>query len=133
MKSNSVVYVTANGCPESRIDSARMVKLFRKNGWKVTNDFRKADIIFFNACGLTEDDEKNSLSIINYLKTKKNSSTEFVVWGCLPKINNSRIREIYQGITFGSDDLTRLDEMFAFEKKAKNIHANFLIPIFHSF
>ncbi|OFW62338.1 MAG: hypothetical protein A2Z35_01790 [Actinobacteria bacterium RBG_19FT_COMBO_36_27] len=132
MKSNSVVYVTANGCPESRIDSARMVKLFRKNGWKVTNDFRKADIIFFNACGLTEDDEKNSLSIINYLKTKKNSSTKFIVWGCLPKINNSRIREIYQGITFGSDDLTRLDEMFAFEKKAKNIHANFLIPIFHS-
>jgi MiaB/RimO family radical SAM methylthiotransferase len=109
-----------------------MVKLFRKNGWKVTNDFRKADIIFFNACGLTEDDEKNSLSIINYLKTKKNPSTEFIVWGCLPKINNSPIREIYQGITFGSDDLTRLDEMFAFEKKAENIHANFLIPIFHS-
>jgi len=130
MKSNSFVYITTNGCPESRIDSARMAKLFIKNGWKVTNDFRKADNIFFNACGLTEDIEKNSLSIINYLKTKKNPSTEFVVWGCLPKINNSRIQEIYQGITFGSDDLTRLDEMFAFEKKAENIHANFLIPIF---
>ncbi|MDD5622442.1 MAG: MiaB/RimO family radical SAM methylthiotransferase [Actinomycetota bacterium] len=131
MKSNSCVYITANGCPESRIDSARMAKLFKKNGWKVENDFRKADIIFFNACGLTEDIEKNSLRIINYLKAKKNPSTEFVVWGCLPKINDSCIREIYQGITFGSDDLTRLDEMFAFEKKAENIHANFLIPIFH--
>ncbi len=131
MKSNSFVYVTANGCPESRIDSARMVKLFRKNGWKITSDFRKADIIFFNACGLTEETEKESLSIINYLKTKKNPSTEFIVWGCLPKINNSCIREIYQGITFGSDDLTRVDEMFAFEKKAENIHANFLIPLFH--
>ncbi len=128
MKYDSVVYVTTNGCPENRIDSARIIKLFRKNSWKVTNDFRKADIIFFNACGLTERSEKYSLRIINYLKTKKNPSTEFIVCGCLPKINNSCIREIYKGITLDSDDLTKLDEMFAFEKKAENIHANFLIP-----
>ena len=131
MKSDSSVYITANGCPENRMDSARMVKFFRENGWKINNDFRKADIIFFNACGFTEDTEKHSLSIINYLKTKKNPSTEFVVWGCLPKINESCVREIYQGITFGSDDLARLDEIFAFEKKAEKIYANFLIPRFN--
>lgn len=131
MKSNSFIYVAANGCPESRIDSARLMKLFKENGWKVIKDFRKADIIFFNACGITEDTEKESLNIINYLRTKKNPSTEFIVWGCLPKINSSRIHEIYKGITFGSDGLTKLDEMFAFKKRAENIHANFLIPLFH--
>ena len=130
MKANHSVYVTTNGCPENQIDAARVVNLFRKNGWKITNDFRKADVIFFNACGLTGRTEKHSLSIINYLKANKYPSTEFVICGCLPKINNSCIREIYQGVIFGSDDLARLDEMFAFKKKVRNIHANFLIPVF---
>jgi threonylcarbamoyladenosine tRNA methylthiotransferase CDKAL1 len=131
MKSDSSVYITANGCPENRIDSARVTEFFRANGWKINSDFKKADIIFFNACGFTKDTEKHSFSIINYLKSKKNPSTELMVWGCLPKINKSCVQEIYQGITFGSDDLEQLDKMFAFEKKAKNIHANFLIPRFN--
>lgn len=71
-----------------RHDFGRMAKIFRENNYEVTDDFRRAHTIFFNACGLTKETEKNSLSIFNYLKAKKNPSTELIVWSCLPKINN---------------------------------------------
>ncbi|MBU1948106.1 MAG: radical SAM protein [Candidatus Eisenbacteria bacterium] len=130
MNSTSSVYVTTNGCPENRIDSARLVEFFKRNGWIITDNLQQADFIFFNACGLTQEAEEYSIKIIKYLQDKKRPSAELFVWGCLPKINESRVREVYQGITFGSDDLTKLDELFACETKAKELQANFLVPGF---
>ena len=122
------ICVLASGCPENRIDGARMQEFFKQNGWTVTSDFRYADIILFNACGLTQDFQEASIEIINQIKARKKPSAELIVCGCLSKINKERLREVYQGPTFGSDELERLNEMFEAKIKAQDVHANFLLP-----
>jgi tRNA A37 methylthiotransferase MiaB len=126
----SAVFVTANGCPENLIDSARMTEFFRHNGWIIKDNFQEADLIVFNACGLTGSAEDRGIKIINYIKTHKKPSAELIVCGCLPKINNLRLREVYRGITFGSDEVERLDELFPSGRKAKGLEANYLIRRF---
>ena len=37
------VCILANGCPESRLDCARIQEFFTRNHWNATNNFRKAD------------------------------------------------------------------------------------------
>jgi tRNA A37 methylthiotransferase MiaB len=130
MKHNSSVFLTTNGCPENRMDLARMQEFFRQNGWEIKDHFRDADLILFNSCGLTQGTEEHSINIINHIKATKRPDAEFIVCGCLPKINLDRINEVYSGITFGSDDVDKLDEMFACENKARDIHANYLMPRF---
>jgi len=56
------VSVLTNGCPENRIDSARVRDFFIKNGLKSVNNFKDADLILFNACALTHYNEVRSLS-----------------------------------------------------------------------
>jgi len=130
LNSASAVFVITNGCPENRIDSAKMTEFFRHNGWIIKDNFQEADLILFNACGLTGTAEDHSIRIINYIETHKKPSAELIVCGCLPKINNFRLQAIYRGITFGSDEWERLDELFPSDTKAKDIEANYLIPRF---
>lgn len=126
----SSIYIITNGCPENRIDSARITEFFRQNGWTIKDNLQEADVIVFNACGLTGEAEDISVRIINDIKARKKPSAELIVCGCLPKINNSRLREVYQGVTFGSDEWERLDELFPAERRAKDLEANYLIPRF---
>lgn len=128
-KNNSKkVCVLANGCPENRIDGARMQEFFRENGWTVASDFRVADLILLNACGLTQHSEDLSVWLIKRLKARKKPSAELIVCGCLPKINKERLREVYDGITFGGDEVERLNEIIEAKISAQNVHANFLLP-----
>ena len=104
IKHDKKICVTVNGCHESRNDAARMQKIFIKNGWIVTNDFKDADIIFFKACGLVNDLHIESIETIKRLKTHKKPSAELIVYGCLPKIDKDLLRKVYKGLTFGSDE-----------------------------
>jgi tRNA A37 methylthiotransferase MiaB len=97
----------------------------------VTSDFRSADIILFNACALTEHTQDKSVEIINRTKAGKRACAELIVHGYLPKINEERIREVYQGPTFRSDEVERANEIFQAKTKAQDIHANFLLPHVH--
>jgi tRNA A37 methylthiotransferase MiaB len=123
------VSVLTNGCPENRIDSARVLDFFIKNGLKSANNFKDADLILFNACALTHYNEVRSLSIIDQLKAHKKPNAGLIVFGCLAKINKDRLREVYPGPTFGSDDIDKLDQIFNYKIKTKNVDSNYLIPL----
>ena len=100
----SKVFLTTNGCPENRIDSAMTRKFLIENGWEVVNSIKAADLILFNSCGLTHIRQEESIKIISELNSRKNPSTQLIVYGCLPKINENCLRDVYQNITFGSDE-----------------------------
>lgn len=127
MNGGSKVFFTTNGCPENRIDLARMQKFLIENRWEVVNSIEESDLILFNACGLTHGMQESSIKIISELNFRKKPSTELIVCGCLPKINNNRLREIYQNITFGSDEIERLSEALKIKTNPKNIYANSLL------
>ncbi|MHA1280787.1 MAG: radical SAM protein [Candidatus Helarchaeota archaeon] len=127
MQTGRSLCVFTNGCPENRIDGALMQEFLRENGWTVTSDYKDADLVLFNACGLTQGMEEHSIKIIHQIKAKKKSSAELIVWGCLPKINKDGLREFYQGFTFGHD-IERISEVIKIKTNPQDIHANFLIP-----
>jgi len=129
MDSSKEICVLTNGCPESRIDCARVQEFLRQNGWVVTSEFRDADIIVFHSCGLTQFAQEYSVYIINQIKDQKKPTAQLIVCGCLPKINKDRLSEIHEGITFGADEeLEILSEMFGTRMKVQDVQANFLIP-----
>ena len=123
------VCVLANGCPENRIDGARMQEFFRENGWRVAGDYREADLILLTACGLTSSSEDLAIMLISRLKARKKPSADLIVCGCLPKINKERLQEVYDGITFGGDEVERLNEIIEPKIRAQDVHANFLLPV----
>jgi len=122
------VYVTTNGCSENRSDCAKMQEFFTINGWSVTSNIREADIILFNACGLTNIREDNSIEVLEGINAQKKSSAEIVVWGCFPKINKERISNAHKGIIFDSDESERLEKIFEGNIAARDIYTNFLTP-----
>ena len=128
MIKGSRVFLTTNGCPENRIDLAQMRELLIDNKWEVVNSVEESDLILFNACALTHGMQESSIKIISELNNRKKSSTELIVCGCLPKINNCRLREAYQNITFGSDEIERLSEALNIEANPENTYANYLLP-----
>lgn len=121
------VCVITNGCPENRIDCARMQKFLTYNDCIVTPDFQDADLIIFNACALTEGSQEYSIELIRFIQAHKKPSSELIVCGCLPKINGSRLREVHQGFTF-EHEIEQLTEVIETRKCSDNIYANHLVP-----
>ncbi len=117
------VCVLTNGCPENRIDARQMTQVFLSEGWTEETDYRKADLVLFNACGLTADAQESSIEIVRHLQSRMNER-RLLVCGCLPKINLKRLRDIYGGETFGSDDIDGLAKAIGAQKAYANIRAN---------
>ena len=127
MSLNKKIFIVANGCPENRLDIVSIQEFFKRNGSTVTDDIHQADIIIFNSCALNQDSEDVSIEIIKQIKSMKKPSAEFIVCGCLPKINKERLEEVYQGHTFGSDEMQKLEGIFKLGIKSEDIYSNFLI------
>lgn len=118
--------VTTNGCSENRLDCGRMEAFFSANGWKLTQRIKKADIILFNACGLTNVRENASLKVLESINSQKKASAEVIVWGCFPKINIDRVRSFHGGTIFHNDELGRLEEIFEGKVRSRDVTANHL-------
>jgi len=71
MTENSLkrVFLITNGCPENRIDLALIQRFFEANRWTVVPSYLDADLIVFNACGLTQFHENSSQNIIEDKKS----------------------------------------------------------------
>jgi len=121
------VCVITNGCPENRIDCARIQTFLSDNSHIITDNYQDADIIVFNACGLTHDLQELSIEIIRLIQAKKRPSSELVVCGCLPKINMSRLREVHKGFTF-AHEIEQLTEIIETRTSPHDAYANHLVP-----
>lgn len=122
------VYLATNGCPENRNDLARMQMYLEQQDYIQTDILKEADLVLFNSCGLTNHSEDVSINIVKHLKAKKKDSAELVVYGCLSKINKARLREVYDGITFGSDEIEEIFKVITPQKSRKRVYANYLQP-----
>jgi MiaB/RimO family radical SAM methylthiotransferase len=125
------VFVSTNGCPENRIDCAVIEQYFLKNGLSITNKVEIADIVIFNACGLTKETEETSIRRINKLNNKKRRNSRLIVCGCLPKINRERIYDVYTGDMFGGASINDLEKLLGIRNGSNSIHANYLVESYH--
>jgi len=122
------VYTITNGCLENQIDTASMEGLLKDNGWQEAETLYDASLILVNVCGLTKKSEDASINLIKYVKENSHPSSKLVVCGCLPKINNERLKQIYDGFTFGSDDNSGLCKIANIENACHDTSANYLMP-----
>jgi tRNA A37 methylthiotransferase MiaB len=106
-----------------------METFFRKNDYHITDNYLNSGLIVFNACALTDANEKESLEIIETLKTYKPQGSQLIVGGCFPKINESKLKEAHDGIIlYGEHDTTRLNDLIKAKHKLDGMSANFLHP-----
>ena len=113
--------VLCRGCPESRIDANRVKNFLIENDWTITDNVEEADLLLFRACGLTTIDIDNSIQVIIKLKAEIKRNAQFIVWGCLPKINIKALRSVYTGIAFGEDEVDILDKILEAKKSIATV------------
>jgi tRNA A37 methylthiotransferase MiaB len=99
------IYVTTNGCDEGQLKSMHIQEYFVRNGYLIAQSPTDADCIIFFACGLTDPKEKDSLLLIQKFQSQKKKEARFVVWGCLPKINQKSLLRVYDGPIVGPKDV----------------------------
>jgi tRNA A37 methylthiotransferase MiaB len=104
-------FVVCNGCPENQIDVARAEKYLITNGFQIAKNYQEADIILFNACGLTQETAARSLNIIDEIKRNKTENQQLIVWGCLPKIEPSAFDGSFDGLVSPGPDLPELPKI----------------------
>ena len=127
--SKKSVFLITNGCPENKIDMAMIQNFFKKNNWNIVDNYFNSDMIVFNACGLTQFHERQSVRIINTLKTHKPSGANLIICGCLPKINESGIKlNPEDTILYGESENCKFNEIIQAEQKIEEVTANVLYP-----
>jgi len=125
-KRPKMICVIGNGCPENRIDAARLETFIENNGLELTNDWKDADVILFNACGRTGETQINSLKIIQEINSKRRSDQKLVVWGCLPKIDSESIKGVHDGVISQGSELVEFPSMINLQGTANEATANYL-------
>ena len=121
------VCVVCNGCPENRIDSASVQKCLKLNGWEILENWKNADLILLNACGLTGNLANDTLNIIKEIETEKKKGAKLFVWGCLTKIDPIALRNVFEGKTFKeAEDL--LEELLGSDSDMATVKGNRILP-----
>ncbi len=94
MDVNSIFFVSL-GCDKNLVDSEFMLGTLQENGWMITNDEKKADIIIVNTCCFIHDAKEESIQTIlemaDYKKTGKCKG--LLVTGCLAQRYQQEIRK----------------------------------------
>ena len=120
------VFIYSNGCIENQVDDSLFREFFRKNNWQIEDNNSKADLILVNTCGNGPPADDDSIEkIIQFQKGKKPGS-DLIVCGCLPKMNEKRLREVFKGTTFGPRSLNKLDELINAKIKITEVSGNIL-------
>ncbi len=111
------VYIRSNGCIDNLLDGKSFRLYFEENGWQVVNKPEEADIILANTCAFDKKHEDISIADVEELKQYENA--ELVVCGCLPKINKDRLDTIFEGVSFGPKERTKIKDIIGSEKDIK--------------
>lgn len=82
---SKTVWIQTLGCPKNEVDGERMSGILREEGYRITADQDKADILVLNTCGFIQSAKEESIVEIFNLIALKNQSRKkkIIVCGCL--------------------------------------------------
>ena len=93
-----VVYVYSGGCSSDNLDMQRVEDYCRANGYPITHNPQKADVIFVGTCTLSKEREDLTVNKIQNFQSL-NPKAEIVPAGCLVRQNPERMGEIHSGLS----------------------------------
>ncbi len=110
MKRKLTAGLISLGCPKNLVDSEVMLGILGRNGYIVSGDPDKSDIIIINTCSFIKPAREESQSVIEEFLDKKNSQQILIVTGCLPQLEKRRLLELYPEIdgVLGSGDFPKI-------------------------
>ena len=99
-----------HGCAKNLIDSELMLGQLAQNGYKITLDDTKADIVIVNTCSFIHDAEKESVSSIFEMI---NAGKKVIITGCLPQKYKKELQKLIpEAYAFlGTSDLDKISEV----------------------
>ena len=73
--------------------AARLFPYFKANGWDITQNFRKADVVLVSTCGVNKRAERKSIRLLSIADRNRKCNSKLVVLGCLAGINEKVLNE----------------------------------------
>jgi tRNA A37 methylthiotransferase MiaB len=89
----SVCIAFANGCPRSRMETAKLFPYFEQNGWQINEHIEEADLVLVATCGVSECSEQKSLSLLSVADKKRKTDSKLIIIGCLAGIKEQQLNE----------------------------------------
>lgn len=96
-----------HGCAKNLIDSELMLGKLAENGYKITLDETKADIVIINTCSFINDAEKESVASIFEMI---NAGKKIIIAGCLPQKHKKELQKLIpEALAFiGTSDIDKI-------------------------
>jgi tRNA A37 methylthiotransferase MiaB len=119
------IITTTEGCITNLLENASYRENLKHQGMSNCQNPDEADVIIVNTCGYTTERENYTTTVIKNLKDKF-PQKEIIIGGCLPKINNDKLRTVYNGPVFNPGDINGLNNILKIEASNDEISgANF--------
>jgi ribosomal protein S12 methylthiotransferase len=111
------VSMVSLGCPKNLVDAEVMLGYLGKEGYEITTDEHKADIIIVNTCSFIKEAKQESIDTILDLADRKHDANckLLVVTGCLPQRYQEELsKELPEvDIFVGTGDYPKIAEIIA--------------------
>lgn len=104
------IVTTTEGCATNLLENATYRDNLKLAGMENVSIPESADVIIVNTCGYTTERENYSTDVIGKLK-ERYPEKEIIVGGCLPKINDTKLRTVHSGEVFSPGDLNQLNKI----------------------
>ena len=141
MGRQTVFIYEVSTCNRRKLDAFKLSRYFVKNNCQIVDDPTKADIIILITCAYSAEHANQSLQMVNRFL---GYDAELIVGGCLPAIEEERLRELFNGKTIVTSELEKIDEFFPENRVSfaniedantlwENINKHKLIKIFEKF
>ncbi len=103
------------GCPKNQVDSEVMLGTFKGDGFYITQDFRRAQVIVINTCGFIDEAKQESINtIIEYGRLKKKGECQVLIAaGCLAQRYSDELIKTLPELdaVVGTGDFPRIGEI----------------------
>ena len=109
-----------HGCAKNLVDSELMLGKLADNGYRITLDETKADIVIINTCSFINDAEKESVqSIFEMISAGK----KVIITGCLPQKHKKELQELIpEALAFlGTSDIDKIVDVVKKVTKNKTV------------
>ena len=104
------IYVYTNtNCRRRLLDAKKLQLYFHKNEYPVVKKLEDADFIIYVTCAYRDEITDSNLLKVKELQKYK---AELIVAGCLPVIEEEKLKQIFQGKTISTKNLDEIGDLF---------------------
>lgn len=125
-------FIQTFGCQMNDHDSQRIATILTREGFHITTDMKKADLVLINTCSVRKNPENKVYSLLGRLALmkRKHAAMIIAVGGCVAQQEGEAIlnRENTVDLVFGTDTIFMLPQMLAEVRAGKRIVNTHWLP-----